>query len=99
MTVWAREHENPMSETDDEELDAYLASRLTHSEDVYQYNSGEKQSRVQLREQLGIPEGKRIYVLFTNVLWDAASSERDLIFSSPVEWVAKTIELARKNPE
>ena len=97
--IWVKERENPMSEQDNQELDAYLASRLTHSEDIYQYNSGAKQSQDQLRSQLDIPEGKRVYVLFTNVLWDAASSERDLIFSSPIEWAARTIEFARQNPD
>lgn len=96
--VWEREKSSSLTKAEADDLDSYLDSRISHSEDVYRYNSIESHSEETLRKTLGVGE-KKVCVLFTNVLWDAASSERDLIFSSPIDWVTKTIDIASRLTE
>ena len=93
--TWTMEKDTPLTSSEQSELDVYMQSRITHSDDVYQYNRSSIEPSAQLRERLKIPLHKKVAILFTNVLWDAASSDRDILFSSPIDWVTKTIELAQ----
>ncbi|MDB4492506.1 hypothetical protein N9200_00665 [Akkermansiaceae bacterium] len=97
--VWEECGSIPLRPEEEKVLDKYLQTRRNHSEDIYQYNRGVPTTAELLRQKLNIPEQKKILVLFTNVLWDAASSERDIIFESPIEWVSRTIEIAEEHQE
>ena len=48
---------------------------------------------------MGIDLDRPVYTLFTNVLWDAASSQREIVFKNPVEWVVETIRWFESHPE
>ncbi|MGY8908674.1 MAG: hypothetical protein ACKVIG_02265 [Flavobacteriales bacterium] len=81
------------------DINDYLDSRISHKDDVFVYNFGKPTSHNQTIENLGLDPQKPIYTLFTNVLWDAASAQREIAFNNPVEWVIETIEWFNNNPE
>ena len=78
--------------------DNYLQSRISHSGDRLVYNFGEKESVTNLAKRLRIDLSRPVYTLFTNVLWDAASSQREIVFQNPVEWVVQTIKWFEAHP-
>lgn len=97
--VWATEGEIGITKDQEIALEKYLNTRIMHSDDVYVYNRGLPSSAGTLRDELGIKKNTKVVVLFTNVLWDAASADRDIVFNNPVDWVEKTIEFVADHRE
>ena len=95
---WEHYKNGELSEDDKELILTYLSTRRNHSEDEHVYNFGSVQSENDLKRELEIDDpNKKVFVLFTNVLWDAAAVERDSIFEDPIEWVLETINWFAKN--
>jgi CDP-glycerol glycerophosphotransferase (TagB/SpsB family) len=44
-----------------------------------------------LKKNLGIPEGRKVITLFSNLIWDAANVSRDIAFPSALECINQTI--------
>jgi len=76
----------------EEKIDQYLKSRITHEEDVLVYNFGAKESKQKTFERFNLDSNLPVYALFTNVLWDAASAQREIVFKNPINWVFETID-------
>mgnify|MGYP001176911965 FL=1 len=87
---WDKVRDTPLTPAQQKTIDDYLASRRSHSQDARVYNFGQEESLAQTRQRLRL-EDKPTFVLFTNVLWDAASAQREIAFSNPVQWVLDTI--------
>ena len=96
---WETWRRRGLTQQEERRLDGYLASRRTHSADVLVYNFGEAESREATRRRLRLDGGKPTFVLFTNVLWDAASTNRQVAFADPIEWVMATIAWFADRPE
>lgn len=89
---WNKVKDIPLTKAENQKLDEYLESRITHEKDVLKYNFGLFEDRKLTFERFNFSPDKPVYSLFTNVLWDAASAQREIAFDNPVEWVYKTIE-------
>ena len=89
---WEKVKHLPLTMDQREDIDAYLQSRVTHKDDVLQYNFGEFEGEDATYKRFGINPELPVFSLFTNVLWDAASAQRELVFSNPIEWVIETID-------
>ena len=96
---WEKVKDKDLTKEQLKEINAYLDSRISHKDDVFVYNFGKETSQEQTIAFLGLDPQKPIYTLFTNVLWDAASAQREIAFQNPVEWVIETIEWFNKHPE
>lgn len=96
---WNKVRETPLNQTQTERIDTYLSTRRNHSKDTLKYNFGEEESKTKVFERLKLDNKKKTFVAFTNVLWDAASAHREIVFPSPVEWILETIEWFRKKPQ
>ncbi len=81
------------------EIKNYLASRISHKNDVFVYNFGKATTKEETIKKLGLDNNKPIYTLFTNVLWDAASAQREIAFKNPIEWVIETIKWFNSHPD
>jgi hypothetical protein len=57
-----------------------LQGRITHQADALKYNFGELEDRAQTLKRFNLDPQKPIMVLFTNVLWDAASAQKEIAF-------------------
>ncbi|MCK0132267.1 hypothetical protein MWU59_12215 [Flavobacteriaceae bacterium F08102] len=96
---WERVKDKELTPKEMHVLNDYLDSRISHKNDVYVYNFGKETSQNETIANLGLDPNKPIYTLFTNVLWDAASAQREIAFKNPVEWVLETIAWFNDHPE
>ncbi|MEO8400131.1 MAG: hypothetical protein ABI550_10030 [Ignavibacteriaceae bacterium] len=80
-------------------VETYMQSRRSHTRDVMVYNFTGEESKDLTYKKLGISPSKETYTIFTNVLWDAASAQREIAFKNPVEWVIETIKWFKNHPE
>ena len=97
--IWEQKKDIPLTADQLKKVNEYLKSRIQHSGDRLVYNFGDQESPEKLADRLKIRLDKPVYTLFTNVLWDAASSQREIVFKNPVEWVVETIRWFEANPE
>lgn len=95
---WNRVKDKDLTKEELNEIHDYLDSRISHKNDVFVYNFGSKTEDNETIEYLGLDKDKPIYTLFTNVLWDAASAQREIVFNNPVEWVIETIKWFNEQP-
>lgn len=96
---WQRVRDVPLSPAQDQAITRYLDSRRTHSQDAIRYNLGEEEDLVRTRDRLRLDPGRQTFALYTNMLWDAASTKREVAFSNPIDWVLSTIEWFGRHPE
>lgn len=98
-TEWERVKDRPLTPAQAAKLDAYLASRRTHSADTMVYNKTPEAAADATRAQLGLDANRHTAVVFTNVIWDGASVQREIVFPTPLQWVAETVEWYRRHPD
>ncbi|THH34571.1 hypothetical protein [Neolewinella litorea] len=95
---WERVRGEELTVAQHQKIDKYLASRVKHEDDVLVYNFGEKESKQQTFNRFGLDPLLPVFSLFTNVLWDAASAQREIVFDNPINWVFETIEYFLDKP-
>lgn len=96
---WDKVGSLPLNDRQERILEDYLQSRRNHKRDIIVYNKTSEETKELTYNKLGLDSSKRIYTLFTNVLWDAASAQREIAFSNPVDWTIETIEWFRNHPD
>lgn len=96
---WERVKDLPLSESEHRQIRAYLDSRRDHSKDTLVYNFGAEEDAIQTRRRFQLDPAKPTFTLFTNVLWDAASAQREIVFQNPVEWTLETIRWFEAHPD
>lgn len=96
---WAKVGDKPLTPTQRRRINDYLESRKTHKADALRYNFGEVEGRDIVMRRMGLDPAKPVVVLFTNVLWDAASAQKEIAFPNAVDWVMETIEWFSRHPE
>lgn len=90
--LWPEFREQPFTSEQRGLIEAYLESRLTHEHDQFTFNHTADMSGSETMAKLGLKSGVPVYTMFTNVLWDAASAQKEIAFSSAKEWILKTVE-------
>ena len=95
---WDRVKDQPLSAQQEALVDKYLDSRRDHSSDTLKYNFGEEESKAKSFDRLNLDPSKPTFVAFTNVLWDAASAQREIVFSNPIAWILDTIHWFSDHP-
>jgi len=89
--AWELVKDLPLTPAQESTIRQYLGSRIHHSGDALRYNFGEVETRDEFFQRFRLDGSKRTFVLFTNVLWDAASAQKEIAFPNAVEWVLETI--------
>ena len=97
--AWVELKNNDLTDKEDKKLEDYLKTRISHSKDLMIYNFGHKESQSEISERLKIDQSKAVYSLYTNVVWDAASAQKEVVFDNAVDWVMQTISWFIENPE
>ena len=97
--IWEKESDYLLDDLDTSVLNSYLDSRKNHSNDIMVYNFGDNEEQNKLIKDIGIDSNATTYVLFTNVLWDAASAKREIVFKNSLDWICCTIDYFKNNPE
>jgi hypothetical protein len=98
-TEWEKVKDLPLTDAERERIDRYLQTRLTHVADALKYNFGNEESPDETWRRLRLDPGKPTFILFTNVLWDAASAQREIAFPNAVDWVLETIDWFTRHPD
>jgi hypothetical protein len=96
---WEKVRNIPLTVQQEKIIDGYLQSRRSHSQDARVYNFGQEETILQTRQRLRLDTNKPTFVLFTNVLWDAASAQREILFKNQVDWVLQTTKWFTKHPD
>lgn len=95
---WLKRKDTPLDKKDRINILHYLDSRKTHKNDVYVFNKGLVESKAETYKRLRLNPSKPTYALFTNLLWDASSAQREIVFKDSVDWVVETIAWFINNP-
>ena len=96
---WEKVCDKPLTKSQEARIDAYLDSRRDHSQDMRVYNFGGEETVRETRRRLRLDPDKQTFVLFTNVLWDAASAQREIAFKDPIDWVMESISWFGEHPD
>ena len=90
---WKANGDQPLSQ-DEAAGVADLIRRRARGENVIEKYWGDGETeRAPLTRVLNIPEVSRLAVLYTNVVWDTAMQDRDVVFANMFEWVEHTVKL------
>lgn len=88
---WEDFKDQPLSEVENEILDAYIDGRATQKDDNISLFDEKTEIPAHVRSFVEAQAGKKIFCLFTNISWDAFAFAKGERFSSMLEWVEETI--------
>lgn len=93
--IWQKRH---LSEKEKKIAIEYLKSRESYKNEAEKFNVPKKTTREQTLFNLGIKKGsyKYLFLLFSNLVWDAAAVGKDIIFNNTIEWIRYTIEIIKQ---
>lgn len=77
----------------------YLNSRADFRDDTLKLTYGSEVAQTEVLRRLGLRADRPVLTLFGNLLWDASSVGRDLIFDNILDWVFQTIRFIGDRPE
>lgn len=86
---WSDKHEQLIK--------SYLISRSYGTNDWITF-SKRTNKNINIREELDIPESASVYLVLTNVVWDANTHFEHKLFESMLDWLVKTIEIFATMP-
>ncbi|HUZ60635.1 MAG TPA: hypothetical protein VMU83_17820 [Hanamia sp.] len=96
--AWERFKDRELTGDEEKKVDIYLGERELQKEDVYAYNSSEKENDLlTLKANLKIKPEAKVITIFTNLIWDAANVARDIAFSSTLDCIEQTINYYHQN--
>lgn len=89
----------PFDAAQDRELDRYLRSRQTGSEDWIWFHDAPVSDPRRVVRELGLDPARPCIGLLTNVFWDAQLHYRGLAFPDMRSWLLATIDYFSRRPE
>jgi len=95
---WEKVNDTPLTADQTTAIDTYLDSRRNHTNDTLVYNFAEEEAVEKTKSRLGLSSDKPTFTAFTNVLWDAASAQREIAFENPIKWILETIAWFGQHP-
>ncbi len=91
-SAWIRYRDKQLNKEENHLVDAYFRERELQKGDVFAYNFSPRKADVDaLKAELGIPAGRKVVTIFSNLIWDAANVSRDIAFPSALECILQTI--------
>jgi len=97
--AWEKIKDRPLTPPQEKKIREYLGTRVKHTGDALRYNFGDVETRAQFLERFKLDPLAPTFVLFTNVLWDASSAQREIAFPNAVDWVMETIQWFLTHPD
>jgi len=89
---WEKVKDIPLNEEQISVINNYTDSRRNHKNDAYIYNHSPEEAAGVVFDRLGLNSNKPVYSMFTNLIWDACSAQKEIAFSNVSEWIYETIE-------
>jgi hypothetical protein len=97
--TWESVRETPLTEDESEAIDAYLGQRREGVGVPNNFWNARVDDAEQIHRELHLDAGRRLVIMFCNILWDSAVLEREIAFPWMGEWVLQGIEWSRRHPE
>lgn len=95
----ARWRDRALTPAEDRALDAYLASRMTGSQDWITFQRAAPQSSAKLEAELGLSFDKPTLMLIGNVAWDARLHYESSAYGEMTKWAADTAQWFAARPD
>tara|TARA_B100000242_G_scaffold285944_1_gene250966 strand:+ start:7052 stop:8638 length:1587 start_codon:yes stop_codon:yes gene_type:complete len=99
--AWIRFKNKNLDQSQENYVSTLLKSRETHSNDIFQYNTSEKtlaKSELnKIKTNLGLDLNKKTICFYSNLIWDAANTSRNLFFRDFQECIEETINKLSNN--
>jgi hypothetical protein len=97
--AWAEALETPLRDDQRARVQSYLDERVRGGRTFDNFWPRRTEELALIRAQLGLPEGRPLVGLFTNILWDSATQGKDSGFGSMAEWLMETVRWVEGHPE
>jgi hypothetical protein len=97
--AWAAARDAPLSDGQRASVETYLGERVRGGRTFDNLWSHRIEELAEIRDKLGLREGRPLVGLFTNILWDSATQEKDTGFGSMAEWLVETVRWAEGHPK
>lgn len=96
---WEKYKAVPLTEQEDNCVSTYISKRKTGEGQTMDYWKKLESNTLNIQNELGITNYKKIVVLFPNVTWDSAYFGLNIMFNNMHEWIQKTILYFSDHPE
>ena len=96
--LWDEVRDTPLTAEEEGLLDRYLAEREGGA-GTADYFATTDRDPAAVRRELGIPEGRPLISLFSNITWDSACLNKDIAFRHADDWIATAVRAAAANPD
>jgi hypothetical protein len=97
--TWESVRDTPLTEDESEAIDAYLGQRREGVGVPNNFWSVRVDDVERVHRELLLDAGRRLVIMFCNILWDSAVLEREIAFPWMGEWVLQGIEWSRRHPD
>jgi hypothetical protein len=97
--TWEGVRDTPLTEDESEAIDMYLGQRRRGVGVPNNFWDTRVDDVDRIHRELDLKAGRRLVVMFCNILWDSAVLEREIAFTGMGQWVVQGIEWARGHPE
>lgn len=89
-SLWKDTRDQPLNEHEREQLERYLLER-ERGAGTADFFARAPRDPLALPHELGIPEGRRLISMFTNITWDSACLNKDIAFPNADEWIRRAV--------
>ncbi len=97
--TWEEVRDTPLTQDESEAIDRYLGQRRHGVGVPNNFWSVRVEDVERIHRELRLDAGRRLVVMFCNIMWDSAVLEREIAFAGMGEWVLQGIAWARRHPE
>ncbi|TMC50514.1 MAG: hypothetical protein E6J14_02860 [Chloroflexi bacterium] len=88
-----------LSEEENRMLDEYLDERTRGGRTFDSFWVENRDDIATIRAELALEPGRRLAVLFSNILWDSAVQDKEVTFASMPEWVIEAVRWVSQRPD
>lgn len=102
MPLWPKWRDIPLTDSQNEELDAYFETRAaTPYEDQHWTVTSSISNHSDLRRKIGLPDRSEglLFAMFPNLSFDAKLTTKTPTFDTASEWVAQTVRFFERYPQ
>jgi hypothetical protein len=97
--MWESVRDTPLTEDESEAIDTYLGERRRGVGVPNNFWHVRVEDVDRIHRELHLEAGRRMVIMFCNILWDSAVLEREIAFAGMGEWVIQGIHWAERHPE
>lgn len=97
--LWEGWMDTALAPSQDQRLDGYLQDRARGRMGVQNFTFAERRSPADVLRALRLDPGRAVAVLFSNLFWDTAVQDRDVVFAGLKDWLRSTIDYFAARPE